>query len=154
MILRFRIGKIRFTFTVAPVIDVVGVNSNVSKTKHILMWDFDGTNLGTVLDELSRIQRIYKLPPIWVFETKKGKNFIAYCFKKCKWREAVEIIAATKGVDWGFFKYGVYREHFTLRVSEKRGKRPELIAILDSPVKPDVTIRDLRSWTKYETLDD
>ena len=81
-------------------------------------------------------------------------NYIAYCFKRLPWRKVVEIIASTQGVDWNFFKYGVYRERFTLRVSPKCSRKPKLVYILRSPEKEDVYITDLKSWVKYETLED
>jgi len=154
MIIKFKLGSWRFTFTMAPVTKVVGVNSRLPDGNHILMWDFDDTNRFAVSDELSRIQVIYKLPRIYILETKKHINYIAYCFKKCAWRDAIEIIAATHGVDKNFFKYGVYRERFTLRVTPKSGRKPELVAILYSGVPEDVLIADLKSWVQYETLPD
>jgi len=154
MIFRLRIGRWRFTFTFAPVADVIGVNSKLPDGNHILMWDFDDTSLSKVITSLERIQAIYDLPRIYILETRRNKNYIAYCFKRVPWRKAVEIVATTRGVDWGFFKYGIYREHFTLRVSPKCGRYPRLAWILKSELPEDAYITDLKSWVKYETLAD
>ena len=121
MIWRWLVFGRRITFTFAPVTNVMGVNSNLSEGDHILMWDFDETNLDNVVKSLHQVQFKYDLPNIYVLETKEGENFIAYCFKRVTLRTAVEIIASTRGVDWNFLKYGVYRGHFTLRVGEKCG---------------------------------
>lgn len=154
MILKVTLGSWRFTWSMAPITKVVGVNSILPDGNHIVMWDFDETDFWTVHDALLRTQRVYELPNIYIMETKKDTNFIAYCFKKLPWRKLVEIIAFTKDVDWNYFKYGVYRGHFTLRVSPKGKRKPMLKAILKSEHKEDAFIQDLRSWVEYETLAD
>jgi len=154
MIKKWRIGRWRITFTFAPVTNVLGVNSNLPDGNHVLMWDFDDTDLNTVVETLIRVQRIYDLPNIYVLSTKGGENFIAYCFKRTPWRKAVEILAFTKNVDWNFIKYSVYRGHFTLRVGAKCGRIPQLAWIIMSNVEEDCSIREMRSWVRYETLAD
>lgn len=154
MIFRLQLGNWRFTFTIAPVTTVVGVNSRLPDGNHILMWDFDDTTLGQVIKDLDRVQSVYELPAIYILETKMRTNYIAYCFASKPWRKVIEIIAFTRGVDANFFKYGVYRERFTLRVTPKGGRRPFLKYVLKSGIKPDVEIRDLKSWVKYQTLAD
>jgi len=104
MIFRFNLRWIRITLTIAPVTKVIGVNSKLPDGKHILMWDFDDTTLLNVVFALGLVQRRYKLPDIYIFES-SPKHYIAYCFKRMNWRKAVEIIAATPGVDWNFLKY-------------------------------------------------
>jgi len=132
--------------------DVTGVNGNLEDDNHILMWDFDNTTLNDVATELLKVQRVYELPTIHILETKDNKNFMAYCFKRTPWLKVVEILAFTKGVDWNYIKYGVYRGHFTLRVTPKDGREPKLIWSLVSDVPDDCSVADLMSWTKYETL--
>lgn len=138
----------------APVVDVVGVNSKISDIEHILMWDFDDIPLDLVLGSLQRIQKEFGLSNIYVLETKKDRNHIAYCFQRHVWEITIKIIASTKYVDMNFFKYGVYRGKFTLRVSPKCGRKPFLKAVLTSKVPENVKIPDLWSWVKYETLPD
>jgi len=176
MIFKLQVGNWRFTFTVAPVTTVIGVNSQLPDGRHILMWDFDDTSLEEVIKSLQRVQAIYDLPPIHILQTKTtniefgkiidympfGKvqdltitgNFIAYCFKALPWRKVIEVIAFTKGVDANFFKYGVYRERFTLRVTPKGNREPHWIHTMPSKVAPDVDVKDLKSWVKYQTLQD
>lgn len=154
MIWKWRIWKWRITFTFAPMSDVTGVNGNLETGSHILMWDFDDTDLNTVVTNLLKVQSIYELPTIHILETKSNTNFMAYCFKRTDWLKVVEILAFTEGVDWNYFKYGVYRGHFTLRVTPKDGREPKLIWSLISDVPDNCSIADLMSWTKYETLSD
>jgi len=152
MIWRWRIGPVRITFTIAPVTDVVGVNSRVEGDLHIPMWDFDKVPLDRVRFFLRHVQGFYMLPKIYILRSSPGDHYIAYCFKKLPWRQVVAIVASTPDVDWNFFKYGVYRGHFTLRVSPKNGHTPRLVEVLHSDQPEDVAVEDLVSWTRYETL--
>ena len=154
MIFKLRIGRWRFTFSMAPLTDVVGVNSTLPDGNHILMWDFDNVPLDVIKSRLLYIQAIYGLSDIYILETKANSNYIAYCFTEVSWRTAVEIIAQCPEVDWNFFKYGVYRGKFTLRVGPKCGRTPKLAAILKSDCAETAKPRDLLEWVQYETLED
>jgi len=154
MIWRIKIGFIRVTLTIAPVCQVVGVNSNIDREKryHILMWDFDDVPFLCVYDALYKVQKHFKLPNIYIFLTKE-RGYIAYCFKKVTWREAIKIISYTDWIDLNFLKYGIYRGHFTLRISPKGDRpRPKLVYILESKVPEDVKPKDLKHFVIYETL--
>jgi len=154
MIWRLRIGRWRFTFTMAPVTEVIGVNSRLPDGRHILMWDFDETLFQDVYAALETVQNVYNLPKIYIFETKRGQNYIAFCFKAVSWRKAVEIAAFTQHVDWNFFKYSIYRGWFTLRVGPKCGRVPRLVWVLESDVPEDCTVLELKRWVTYETMED
>ena len=154
MIIKTTLFNWRFTFSAAPITKVIGVNSNLPDGTHIIMWDFDDTTFWTVHDALLETQKVYKLPNIYILETKENTNFIAYCFKRVQWRKLVEILAFTKGLDWNYYKYGIYRGCFTLRVSPKGDRRPQLKHVLKSQEREDAYITDLKSWVQYETLAD
>jgi len=148
MIFKLRLCHWRITFTIAPVTNVTGVNSNLPDGKHIIMWDFDDIPLNIIQAELSIIQSIYDLPTIYILNTGMQNHYIAYCFARCEWRLTVEIVAATEHVDPNFFKYGVYREHWTLRVTPKEGRKPKLAALLHSKTPEECSISELNSWVK------
>ena len=152
MIKRFKIKGVRFTFTIARTTKVIGVNSNMADGRHILMWDFDGVALDMVKAQLGYVQSRYLLSSIYILRTKVPDNYIAYCFTACDWRRTIEIIASTGYVDLNFFKFGVYRGHFTLRVTPKNGRTPRLIETLEGHELSDCEIDDLKSWVRYETL--
>ena len=154
MIVKFTIGCWRFTFSFAPITNIIGVDSTIDGDDHIIMWDFDASNIHEVINELLRVQRVYELPTIYITETSKDTGFHAWCFKRVSWRKLVEILAFTHGVDWNYFKYGVYRMHMTLRVSTKCGREIKHKTILRSKVPEDVTVHDLKKWVNYETLAD
>ena len=138
----------------APITNIVGVDSTLPDGNHIIMFDFDATTLNKVITEMLKVQMVYKLPTIYITETSPDTGFHAWCFKKVSWMKLIEIMAFTKGIDWNYFKYGVYRKHFTLRVSSKCGRIIKPITKLPSPVPEDVTIHELRNWVQYETLAD
>jgi hypothetical protein len=148
MIIKIRICHWRFTWTFAPVTDVIGVNSTLPEGDHITMWDFDDIPLNDVTVALQGVKYFYSLPNIYILNTGKPNHHIAYCFKSMPWRESVAIVAVTAGVDPNFFKYGVYREHWTLRVTPKEGRKPHLVKILYSTIPEDCSIDELSSWVK------
>lgn len=152
MFTRFKIGGIKVTFTVARVVKVIGVNSTLNDGNHIIMWDFDHKTLREIKRELGRVQIIYQLPDIVILRSSEPDNYIAYCFKRCDWVESMRIVLSTEGIDLNFFKYGVYRGHWTLRVTEKLDTYPYRVGVLHGYSKPDVDFEDLRSWVRYETL--
>ena len=152
MIKRITIRDIRITLTIARIVKVSGFNSLLTDGNHILMWDFDDTTFNEVHDNLLTVQDAYRLPKIYILETMKDVNFMAYCFRRTPWKEAVLIVGQTEGVDWNFFKYGVYRDKFTLRVTDKGYGKPHLVATLDSEVPQNATVLDLATWVRYETL--
>ena len=152
MIKRLTLGNYRLTLTFARIAKMIGVNSELGEGKHILMWDFDDVPLEDVKAALSRVQCRYFLPDIHILRTKEPDNYIAYCFSSQEWRRAVEIIAQTPHVDWQFFRFGVYRGNFTLRVTPKGDRTPHIVARLIGFGQPDVKPEDLKSWVRYETL--
>jgi len=154
MIFKLRFGKWKLTITLARIVDVIGVNSSLADGNHILLWDFDGKTLNFVEESLKIVQLIYDLPTIYVLETKPRRNYIAYCFARVTLQKAAEIIASTKGICWNFFKWGVIRGRFTLRVTSKGTGKPKLALLISSPREAEATIEDLNSWVQYETLPD
>lgn len=154
MIIKLTIGSWRFTWSMAQITTVVGVDSNLPDGNHILMWDYDMVTKDKVIAELQYTQWKYKLPNIYILKTSKLQGFHAYCFKKVDWRTCVEILASSPSLDWNYFKYGIFRGHFTLRVGSKCGRTITPLLTLESKVAEDATVKDLKSWVQYETLSD
>ena len=154
MIIKLRLGHWRFTFSFAPVVDVIGVNSKLPDGNHILMWDFDGVQFENVYNELWTTQMFFKLPNIYILNTGAPDHYIAYCFKRTPWHDAVHIISTSPSIDWSWFKWGMYRDHFTLRVTPKCNRNIKLAEVLRSIVPEDCSVYTLQSWVKYETLQD
>jgi len=154
MIKRLRIGSYKMSFSIAKVERVEGVNSTLRDGNHILMWDFDDTTFEKVRDTLLAVQLKYELPRVYILETKEATNYIAYCFARVSFTKAISIVADTEGVDFQYFKFGVYREKFTLRVSAKARGRPRLVCILPGCIANQAGLDDLATWVSYETVKD
>lgn len=151
MIKRLTIGDLRMTFSCARITKVIGVNSELKDGNHILMWDFDDVPLEWVKIALWHVQARYFLSDIIILETKETGSFNAWCFTRVPWTRAVEIVAATAYIDWGFFRYSVWRYHFTLRTSPKNGRDSHVIARLEGYELPTAKVEDLKYWVEYET---
>lgn len=154
MIIKTTIGRWRFTFSMAPITKVVGINSNLPDGKHILMWDFDTGTEAQVMEALMHVRDKYNLPTIRIARTGKEHGYHAICLVRVDWRTCVEVLAATPFLDWTYFKYGVYRGHFTLRVSPKCFRHITYRSMLRGHGLENVSIKELQSVTKYETLED
>jgi len=152
MILRCTKFGLKFNLTISHVARVIGVNSEVGDGRHILMWDFDEVPLEKVKQDLLFVQNRYALSDIHILRTKEPDNYIAYCFSAFEWRRAVEIVAQSWFMDWQFFRFGVFREKFTLRVTPKGKRTPYLVERLEGYCLPDIKPSDLKSWVRYETL--
>lgn len=151
MIKRLTIGDLRFTLSCARITQVIGVNSELKDGNHIIMWDFDDVSLDDVKNTLAWIQARFWLSEIIILKTKEPDSYNAWCFTRLPWQRAVEIVAATDHVDWGFFRYSVWRYHFTLRTSPKNGRDSKVVARLEGYELPTAKIEDLRYWIEYET---
>jgi len=138
--------------TIAKIRKVIGVNSELEDGRHILMWDFDEIPLENVKDALRVVQSRYCLSDIHICRTKEPDNYIAYCFTAGSWRRTVEIVACTEFVDWQFLRFGVYRGHFTLRVTPKGEREIKFCDRLEGYSIADCKPEDLKSWVRYETL--
>ena len=152
MIKRLTVGHFRVTLTAARIAKVIGVNSELENGQHILMWDFDEHPLEDIKASLRVVQTRYFLSDIHICRTKVPDNYVCYCFSQQVWQRACEIVCQTKYVDWQFFRFGVYRGHFTLRVTPKNDRGIELADRLEGYCLPDCTPQDLKSWVRYETL--
>jgi hypothetical protein len=154
MIFKLKVGHWRFTLTMYLATHTHGVNSNLPDGNHILMWDFDDVPLKDVDKALRFIQREYDLPQIYLLHSGKANHFLAYCFKRLRFEYTISIIAMTPEVCYNFFRFGVMRKYFTLRIDKKEGRKPHLLYIIPSPVKEDVALSELEHFTFYETCTD
>jgi hypothetical protein len=154
VVFKFKLGKWRIALGILPTVRTVGVYSSLPDGNHILMWDFDNITLREVTLELAITQLKYKLPNIYILNTGKKNHYIAYCFKRVSFEEAREIIASCHDIDPEFYRLGVYRGRWTLRIGKKCGRIPKLVCVLKSKVLEDVDIKELRDFVKYETVVD
>jgi hypothetical protein len=154
MIIKLTIGRWRFTFSMAPITKVIGVDSTLTDGNHILMWDFDTDKLEHIELALRDVQHRFELPSIRISQTGKEHGYHAICLVRMDWRSCVAILGCTHFLDWNYFKYGIYRGHFTLRISPKCFRKIKYLKMLRSNILENATIEELASFVKYETLED
>ena len=150
ILLRKRIGSWRFALSIGKVIEVQGINSEIVGGEHILMWEFDITDLSLVTTALRHQQRIHNLPDITIARSHPGGGFHAYCFKRLPWLKSLSIVADTEGVDPGYVNMCAWRMKFTLRLTDKGQGAPQFLAMLAGDLHPDCSMLDLTSHVKYE----
>lgn len=128
-----------------------GVNSKLEDGTHFLMWDFDNVDYMALLEGLRWVQWNNSLPTIYILESTPG-SYHAYCFKRKDWPTTLHILADTYGLDPAYFKIGVLRGFFTLRIKDKSGFQIRKIEELKSSMPEDVDpFEEIKSFSKYWT---
>lgn len=128
-----------------------GINSVLPDGRHMLMWDFDDVPFRKVHNELTRLRTQYGLANIHVIQSSAEGCYHAYCFQSRKWADVLRILADTHYLDQAFFKIGIMRGYFTLRIRNKRGFHFTPIEVIGGPGIEDVNIDQLTTleyWTK------
>ena len=118
----FYIGVKKYTY-------VTGVNSKMEDGNHFLMWDFDADRddkdaYTQVYANLLEAQLNNHLGDIHLLDT--GRGIHAYCLMSLPWREAFRVVENTLGVDPTYLKMAYVRGYFTLRFTEKSGRRKKI----------------------------
>jgi len=150
MIIDFKGYRFRLHCSLQKYVDVEGINSNIiGSDNHILIWDFDNTPLPQVIDSLLALQGNWELPPIYIVQS-SPEHYHAYCFKLLPMPQVICILATTKGICSNFFKFGILRGYWTLRITPEKGTFKKMM-ILDSKYKPDKVDLSLLETAKYRT---
>lgn len=147
---RGRIGRIRYSFVVRTVKNIQAITSRLEDGNHIIMWDFDGVPMATVLFYLGKIQESYLLPPIHISSSSNTGGYHAYCLYRCTWLESLHIVSGTKGIDPEYVSMAAWRKRWTLRLSDKGQGVPTYHDTLPSQIEETVAPVELTSWVDYE----
>ena len=145
--------RIRLGFSVSKTVEVIGINSNVDaeNKEHILLWDFDNIPYSEIVESLKSVQRFFVLPTIHVI-TSSPEHYHAYCFAKFPQATAMYIIGKTSYVDTVFFRFGILRNYWTLRItSKKHGQTFCHVGDLPSDVPEDLSCAFLLDTIRYRT---
>lgn len=146
--------RIRFDFSISRIVEVSGVNSNIDDTNknHILLWDFDKVPCVEVVTSLTHVQQLYSLPAIHVIES-SPLHYHAYCFAIRTKAEAMYILSTTPHIDDVFFRLGVVRSYWTLRITPKKtGQSFRLVVDLPSTIpEADSSLVSSLDIVKYKT---
>ena len=96
---KFRIGRLQASLMAGLVTKVQGVNSNLKDGRHIIMWEFDITDLPKVEAILFCTQVYHELPDIYIAQSHPRGGYHAYCFKAMSFIETLHIVSGTPLVD-------------------------------------------------------
>jgi len=145
-----RLGNFRFTISMKYVGQTVGVNSRLVDGRHFLMWDFDTDSLRDVVASLRITQDKFALPKIYILRTRKG--FTAISLSRHDFMDCCCILSYTKYICQHFYRLGVARGYWTLRIGKKFGNVPELNVILDSHEEETVSPDEINDFVIYEIV--
>ena len=110
--------------------------------KHIVLWDFDDSDLTTIQASLKLIQLWYQLPAIYIVSSSPNR-FHAYCFTARSLREVITIISATPEIDTKYLRLGMVRGYYTLRISSREHDKFVLIEKLASYIQDEINPLDI-----------
>lgn len=110
--------------------------------KHMLLWDFDNTDLENILQDLRYLIARYALPNVYVLQTSKS-GYHAYCFSARPFKEVIHILSDTNSIDMHYLRLGMVRGYYTLRFSARQDGSPKLIKILESVYPAEMSPLDM-----------
>lgn len=154
--MKYEIFGLRFRFnpsiSIKKVVNVAGIDSDIANDdRHILLWDFDNVNLSDMTKTLKTLQRRWALPRIVIIES-SVKHYHAVCIKAMPYPLVLNILASTKDIDWTYFKLGVMRGYWTLRITPKSGKdKITFVQELPSSVSEDIWALKYLKLSEYIT---
>lgn len=146
---KFRIKRFQASVVVGLVTKVQGINSNLKDGSHIIMWEFDETDLGKVKAALFAVQVFHNLPKIHIAQSHPGGGYHAYCFKRMSFVESLHIVSGTELVDPNYITMCAMRRHWTLRLTDKGQGQPEYITYLVGLIDPTCDAGDLVGLVEY-----
>lgn len=110
---------------------------------HVLLWDFDYSELDDIVKSLMDIQKQYNLPSIYVIQSSPD-SYHAYCFTSRTFREIINILSATKQIDMTYLRLGIVRGYFTLRITPRKNEPNfKLVKTLESGFINEVSFMDI-----------
>jgi hypothetical protein len=149
--LRTKLLNFRIVFYWRKVTEVSGVNSVTKDGFHIPMIDTDECSLAQCIEEIRKLQRVYKLGAASICSTGRPDSYHIYIWTKMSWKDAIQVVSSCKIGDLKHLYFSLRRGHFTLRISDKKGRKVKLIEEVVSKYKSNCDFNDLDSFVKYET---
>lgn len=147
-----RIGKLQVRLYASILEKRVGVCSRLHDTpeKHMLLWDFDRSEIECITGSLRVMQLRYRLPSIYIIQSSSKGSYHAYCFASRSFREVIHILSDTPEIDLTYLRLGMVRGYYTLRITPRKNEpKFEMVEILSSPLADET---DRLSMTVDEYL--
>jgi len=152
MNIRLNVGSFHLFVALSRQVTVKGINSKIENSdEHVLFWDFDNVSLRDVYASLKEVQEKFHLGNIVVIDTGLDGYWHAYSFCRYSWPSVLHILASTKHLDSTFFKIGVIRGYFTLRITAKKYRGFTYVTKLYGHQKDNVLPEQLESVIEYRT---
>lgn len=143
--------RFRIIFDITKLVEVEGVNSVMGDNQHILLWDFDEEKLDIIKLCLEQTQNLFNLSDIYIVES-SPEHYHAYCFRVCDLPQTLFILSSTPHIDMTFFKLGVIRGYWTLRITTKnKDQKFRLVHILKSYEHTEIALIKKLKICRYIT---
>lgn len=117
--------------------------------KHMLLWDFDDSDLKSITSALQAQQSLYNLPTIYILSSSPNK-YHAYCFACRTLREIIHILSATPQIDLQYLRLGMIRGYYTLRITPRENDTFKIVRVLPSMKEIEIE-QDSITINKYLT---
>ena len=130
-------------------VTVEGINSSLGDGYSVLFWEFDDISFDEVKSILLCERIDHRLPAIYIIQASTDRSWHAVCMSKTRWLAALSIVAGTSGIDPDYVRLAAYREHFTLRLTDKGHGKPKVYYVLESALPDDCSIGDFTSGVRY-----
>jgi len=99
-----------------------GVTSKCEDGKHIIMLDYDQTELSKVETICKVLQDVFKLSTFYIFES-SSNSYHAVCFDKVSFSDLIRIMVFA-GTDESYVIKTLQRRYAVLRIASKGNKPP------------------------------
>jgi len=110
--------------------------------KHMLLWDFDNSSIDDIKKSLERLVVKHKLPAIHIISS-SPHSYHAYCFTSRPFRNIIHILSDTPELDNSYFKLGILRGYYTLRITPRKGESFKLVGIILSKRSNEMRFDDV-----------
>lgn len=139
-----RIGKLQFRIYFSTLEKRKGICSqkDTNEDLHALLIDFDNSELSDIVKSLRLIQIKYHLPTIFVLKS-SPHSYHAYCFTARPFMKVIHILSDIPEIDKSYFRLGIVRGYFTLRITPRKGEKFGLIKTLASIYPPEMSPKGL-----------
>lgn len=149
--LRLGLGPYRLYGALTRSRQILGVNSKLEDGSHVLMWDFDAVpGAFPVVRALRGVAMRHQTASIHILRS-STYGYHAYCFQRHGWPKTLEILADTPYLDPVYFKIGVIRGYFTLRIQDKKQGKLSPVETVSGFREEDVEDTEQRSFVRYWT---
>lgn len=149
--IRFDIFGRRFVVYFRKVQEIKGLNSECKDGSHIVMVDIDDEPLQGVQVDCYKVMAEHMIQHAEIMSTGKPNGWHVYLWKGFTFRESLQIMLEFEHCDLNHVRWTIKRGHATLRLTDKQGRKIRKVKTLHSPGTRDMTLKDLKSWVKYQT---